>query len=381
LLAFGTYKLYAVRDLAIFGYSVFFPLTYFAVDDGVAAQGTIRAFVYAGAILGLLVVVNVLTGAEFGGLLHTHSNGMYFEMPTESSGGGDVAGIAAFSAGALLAYAFMLRRRRWLHMAMLLFCIVASAAIPSRSSTVALVLAAALMWLSLASKRRVAMACIALLVVVLVIGAVSSFPHNPIANRFEGLELRVASLLQGPQADPTSAFRMRRWSYAIELWETNPLVGVGFGRLILPYGMDWRSYQAGMLNAGMPHNTFLFVLDRMGILGLGLIVFCWSLGIARGFKTFKRSRHPDVLAATNILVAMAGFAAFVLFFERPMNNASFWIMLAVAQRLAETSRAQQRRVGGERFQPPSWVREPWQEPPAMPGPAPAAAPWAARRPA
>jgi hypothetical protein len=44
------------------------------------------------------------------------------------------------------------------------------------------------------------------------------------------------------------------------------------------------------------------------------------------------------LAAANILVAMAGFAAFVLFFERPMNNASFWIMLAVAQRLAETSR-------------------------------------------
>jgi hypothetical protein len=31
---------------------------------------------------------------------------------------------------------------------------------------------------------------------------------------------------------------------------------------------------------------------------------------------------------------MAGFAAFVLFFERPMDNAVFWIMLAAASRLA-----------------------------------------------
>jgi hypothetical protein len=49
-------------------------------------------------------------------------------------------------------------------------------------------------------------------------------------------------------------------------------------------------------------------------------------------------RREEELAALNILIAMAGFAAFVLFFERPMNNAAFWIALAAGVRLAETSR-------------------------------------------
>ena len=40
-----------------------------------------------------------------------------------------------------------------------------------------------------------------------------------------------------------------------------------------------------------------------------------------------------------VLVTLAGFGAFALFSERPMNNGGFWIMLPVGVRLAETSRA------------------------------------------
>jgi hypothetical protein len=53
----------------------------------------------------------------------------------------------------------------------------------------------------------------------------------------------------------------------------------------------------------------------------------------RLWKMVKLTHSPDALAALNILVAMAGFAAFVLFFERPVNNAPFWIMLALSTRL------------------------------------------------
>jgi hypothetical protein len=49
----------------------------------------------------------------------------------------------------------------------------------------------------------------------------------------------------------------------------------------------------------------------------------------------SRARDADELAVVNILLAMFGFAAFVLFFERPVTNAAFWIVLAIGSRLTE----------------------------------------------
>ena len=53
VLAFSEYGLYAVRDLAIFGYSLFFPLTCFAIRDRRDAVRLLRYLTYAGVILAL----------------------------------------------------------------------------------------------------------------------------------------------------------------------------------------------------------------------------------------------------------------------------------------------------------------------------------------
>jgi O-antigen ligase len=84
----------------------------------------------------------------------------------------------------------------------------------------------------------------------------------------------------------------------------------------------------------MPHNTFLFVLARVGVAGLALIVACWVSSVARLVRRARDEFRPDRLAAAAMLIAMAGFAFFVLFFERPMNNAEFWILCAIALRLS-----------------------------------------------
>jgi len=89
-----------------------------------------------------------------------------------------------------------------------------------------------------------------------------------------------------------------------------------------------------MFNAGMPHNTFLFVMARMGLIGIGLIGFAWWAGLAMLTRSIVRFRDADELAVANILVAMLLFASFVLFFERPLNGPALWIMLAVGARLA-----------------------------------------------
>jgi hypothetical protein len=56
-----------------------------------------------------------------------------------------------------------------------------------------------------------------------------------------------------------------------------------------------------------------------------------------------------------VLITLAGFGAFVLFFRRPMNNAGFWIMLAVGVRLAQTSRAA--TIAAVRRERPAVTRE------------------------
>jgi O-antigen ligase len=105
--------------------------------------------------------------------------------------------------------------------------------------------------------------------------------------------------------------------------------------MIFPYGLQEPSERKGAFNGGMPHNTFLFVADRMGMVGLTLILFCWSLIFGRLLATFRRTRRADDLVGANILAAMFGFATFVLFFERPVTNAAFWIVMAAGARMIE----------------------------------------------
>ena len=118
---------------------------------------------------------------------------------------------------------------------------------------------------------------------------------------------------------------------------THPVFGVGFGRMLLPSTLPslQPELRLGQFNMGMPHNTFLFLAARMGLIGLMSVLFCWFFILGRLFVVSKFARGADELAAANILVMMFGFAIFVLFFERPKFNAVFWIVMAIGQRLIE----------------------------------------------
>jgi len=330
LVAFPSYHIYAVRDLAIFEYSLFFPLTYFAIPNRTWAIRVARYFVYAGVVLGTLLLSQLIVGVDLG---FSGESRIAFGRQLEFEGYGDLGGVLAFSLVALVAYLLCERNRRGLHLAAAILCFVALAATGTRSAFVGVVLACALTFMVIASRGRfVFMLFAAVLGGLMVLGATvpDAFPG---ATSLQKFYFTVTSGVGGWQ-DANGAFRLVRWKDAVETWLQSPVLGVGFGGNILHdvYIGDW---SPDKFNVGMPHNTFLFLLARMGIVGFGLVVFSWLAGTIRLARTAYRSRRPDDLAATNILVAMAGFAAFVLFFERPMNSATFWIMLAIAQRLAQ----------------------------------------------
>jgi O-antigen ligase len=375
VIAFPVYHIYAMRDFAILEYSLFFPLTYFAISDRTWAIRVSRYFVYAGVLLAILMLFQTATGIDFGFGVGGRT---VFGRTIDFLGGGDLGGVLAFSLMALTAYLLFERRRRPLHLAAAILCFLALAATGTRAAFVGVALAGVVTFLLASNRYRFAfLLFVAILTGAMLLGATvpDAFPGAMLLRRFY---FAIMSAMGGAQ-DADAAFRLARWKDAVNTWLQSPVLGVGFGRNIL-HRAYLGAWSPDKFNLGMPHNTFLFLLTRVGVVGFGLVVFSWVSGVVRLALVAHRSRRPDDLAAVNILVAMAGFAAFVLFFERPMNNASFWIMLAVAQRLAETSPAQAARALGH-FQSAAWVPAPQQEMPAGSGPAAASPRWAARGPA
>jgi O-antigen ligase len=334
LFAFPIYKIMAARDLAIFCYCLFFPLTFFAVNNRAWAVRITRYCVYSGAALAVLMLLQRATGSELWlGQLWRNINGTWVAYV----GGDDYGAITASSMMGLLAYAIVEKEYRAFHLVSIILCLLALAANGARSAVVSAALTGAVIFLVLSGRyRRIFLVFCAMLVGAIFAGA--TLPETvPGVRELHNFMLGLSSAIGG-SSDMDTHFRIVRWHDAVATWLTGPVFGVGYGRDILHQALIGYSIEQ-KFNLGMPHNTYLFVLARMGLFGMGLIGLAMMLGIGRLFVAARRFRQPDDLAALSVLVSLAGYAAFVLFFERPMNNAGFWIMLAVGLRLAQTSRS------------------------------------------
>ncbi|MGH7779996.1 MAG: O-antigen ligase family protein [Candidatus Binataceae bacterium] len=334
ILAFPVYRIMAVRDLAIFGYSLFFPLTYFAITNRGWAIRATRYCVYSGVVLAVMILAQKMTGINLGlGELQRNINGAWVAYV----GGDDYGAIAASALMGVIAYMMLEREYRRFHTLCAFVCLLALAANGARSAVAGAALAGGLCFLLLSTRYRIIFGavCAALIFVVL---AGATLPETvPGAEALHNLSIGITSAVGG-SSDMDTQFRIGRWRNAVGTWLSSPILGVGYGKEILDLSFTSGS-DIGKFNEGMPHNTYLFLLARMGLLGFGLVVLAMALAIGKLIVAVRRYRQPDDLAALNILVTLAGYGAFVLFFERPMNNAGFWIMLAVGLRLAETSRA------------------------------------------
>lgn len=320
------YGMFAIRDLAIFGYSVFFPLTYIALSDRAAALKLLRYFMYAGVVLAALVVIEVATGVD---LLVVEVGRRWLGAETvEIVGTDDVGGIIACSLVGLLAYILLEPRQRLFNCACAAVCVLALVLNTARCAVLATVVAVAQTFFLVRWRHRFNLLLLGVCAVgvVAMALAVGVFTTDTIWNFYR------AAMAGATATDESSLFRLERWRYAIHLWHLHPLLGNGFGVPLAKSTLLARKELEGQFNVGMPHNTFLFLLCRMGVMGLALVGFCWVYAWYGVAATARRTMAADELALANILVALAAFASFVLFFERPMNGATFWIMAAVASR-------------------------------------------------
>jgi O-antigen ligase len=338
--AVSEYGVLAARDLAIFGYSLFFPVAFFCLGTRDAAVRTVRVFVYSGVALAVLLVLQASLGLGWG-FFGTEAR-VVGDHVVMFVGTGDVGGFVAFSLAGIVSYAVFGRRHRVVHLMLAAACLAALAIVATRAAVFGLALCGVAMLGTVESKDRHRF--VFLICLLLLVGVGTTFLPEDIAGvaRLHKFYLAVGSAMGGAN-DGNAAFRLTRWKYVIDLWSQHPLLGIGFGEALYPSWLISPDEAVGEFNVGMPHNTYLMILARVGIVGLSLILFSLLSTLCPLFRSGSvgGTRNPDSMAAANVIICMTAFAGFVLFFERPMHGAAFWIILAVAYRLAGPTTARQ----------------------------------------
>ena len=345
IVAFPGYHMYALRDLATFGYCLFFPLTYFAVAKRSTAVKLTRYFTYSIIVGGLLLLVESLSGSSLG-LFETAYKGLgaYSGSSIEHPATGDLGANLGFGFAALLAYVFLEKTGRNLHKGIAAVCLAGLVIALDRSAIVGAGLAILPTYLLLDSRRRAQLWVTCAVLATLMLIAVALPDRIPGGHALSAPFIALSSAAGGASSDADFMFRLRRWTYVINLWAQHPVFGVGFGTRILPYAAFWGTDEPGQFNFGLPHNSYLTILARTGLVGFLLFAFCLSWTALRLMRKLRQKTTADELAVMNILIAMAVFASLNLFFERPLLCAPFWIMLGIAARMSEHVRGPNARL-------------------------------------
>jgi O-antigen ligase len=334
-LAYPVWKIFAIRDLAIFGYASVFALAFFSLKTKAQARQLLRILIYAGAATGAALVIETLAGTNI--LVSTVEIRVVAETgeAIESRGGGDVGGVVGVSLAGLIVYLVTKRERFGLHALLAVVCLAGLVIGQTRSASYALFvsIATCALFIDWKSYQRIALwaagLCMTAGLFVLLLegtqlsGAVTGF-------------VKAMSSGTALAEDGNFRFRLLRWTYVYNEWLGSPLFGLGFGAPLVPPNFITR-WESG-LNAGLPHNTYLTVLARMGLAGFTPIVLAWSGALVRAFRhRLLGVIDADLAASATMLVMLATFAGSVLFFERPWNCVPFWILLAIAYRLSDGS--------------------------------------------
>ncbi|MCI0541016.1 MAG: O-antigen ligase family protein, partial [Verrucomicrobiales bacterium] len=126
--------------------------------------------------------------------------------------------------------------------------------------------------------------------------------------------------------DPNAQFRLVAWAAALGRFTASPIVGEGFG---VPFIFEHSDRDV------RPHNTYLTVLYKTGLVGflpllLLLLYFYWN-----GWKALRRCNDQRSIFLYVLLLghsALCLFGLLNLLLESPFLASMFWILMGVGIR-------------------------------------------------
>ena len=102
------------------------------------------------------------------------------------------------------------------------------------------------------------------------------------------------------------------WQRSYEIFQEQPVFGIGFGNFQAAYGPKIRGFQTTLY--GHAHNDFLNVLVAAGLVGLAAFLFFWGAFFFRIWKGLKKIRgEPDRSFLVVGLVGLGIYVAYALF--------------------------------------------------------------------
>lgn len=161
--------------------------------------------------------------------------------------------------------------------------------------------------------------------------AALKFSHPEAVNRF----IDHVSITDFGRGDSTVG-RLSSWSEAIELWDTSPYFGVGYGN----FGPATLGYPADAPARGWPivNNQYLELLAETGLFGLSAFGFLSLILLLRSLSALAVQSRGSVLSAVlvGLTAAMVGILAQYNFFST-LYIIPIWVtfgLLAAVQSLA-----------------------------------------------
>jgi O-antigen ligase len=141
----------------------------------------------------------------------------------------------------------------------------------------------------------------------------------------------LASGVLHTDEDGNWQFRLSAWKEAWRRFAEYPLAGEGFG---IPFVFEMLTFD----NDPRPHNTFLTVLYKMGLIGflpllLLLVYFFWRT-VGAAYRNLENPHVPWLWIAVLALVAFCFYGSANLLLESPFLASLFWVLLGLGLRMA-----------------------------------------------
>jgi O-antigen ligase len=146
---------------------------------------------------------------------------------------------------------------------------------------------------------------------------------------------RLASGVLHSDTDVDWQFRILAWKEAWRRFEKNPLLGEGFG---VPFVFELADIDV------RPHNTFLTVLYKMGLVGFSLLFALLGCFFWHGLRAVRRNlAHQRVAFLQITLLAQVAFCLYGsanLLLESPFLASLFWATMGLSLRMIRLLDAQ-----------------------------------------
>ena len=146
--------------------------------------------------------------------------------------------------------------------------------------------------------------------------------YSPLA----GLETRLVSFSQA-NSDSSVTWRLDLWNNAKNIWLSNPIIGVGFGKEILIESGDWQSFE----EIRNMHNSPLAILVQMGVVGAVLLFTFIALVIAKSWPYIFSDPElkPYYLGILGAIVALLVASLFQPYLETNLMGIFLWLLLGL----------------------------------------------------